>query len=197
MRILRISKSALTPGKKTQTKSTIKFGGDGNHTATKEESLMTPTSLTYAIMTKSFSFDLSSASTDKLPGMKKENLPETVNTQWSQALCKMPQAIWLWRFGNIIGPAPCTSRAVTTCSQASEPYSRRTPMSTKLQGDKKPSPPSNCCKKCLNPVEPARWSSVTQPQPLPPTSLSAPSSLPSEVANTQPPPNPERPKSSY
>jgi hypothetical protein len=55
---------------------------------------------------------------------------ETVLTQWLQALCGMPQAIWLRRSGNVTGSAPCTSRAATTCSPTSAPYSRRTTMST-------------------------------------------------------------------
>jgi hypothetical protein len=112
--ILRTAESSLTPDKKTPTKSMIGSGDDGIPSAPKEESPITPTSLTCAVATKSFSFDLSSASTDKLAGMAKNNLPETVKTQWSQALCGMPQAIWLRRSGNVTGPAPCTSRAATT-----------------------------------------------------------------------------------
>jgi hypothetical protein len=73
---------------------------------------------------KSFSLDVSSASTGKLAGMQKENLWATVKSQWLRALCGMPQAIWLWHFGNVTGPAPCTSRAATTCFQTSAPYSQ-------------------------------------------------------------------------
>jgi hypothetical protein len=185
--ILRIADLSLTPDTKTPTKSTIGSGDDGNPSAPKEESPITPTSLTCAVATKSFSFDLSSASTDKLAGMAKENLPETVKTQWLQALCRMPQAIWLRRSGNVTGPAPCTSRAATTCSPTSAPYSRRTTMSTPPLSGKKPLPP-NCCESCSTPAGPERPDYATQPQPLPQTSSLAPFSLPNEVASTQPPP---------
>jgi hypothetical protein len=120
MQILRTTESSLTPDKKTPTKSTIGSGDDGNPSAPKEELPITPTSLT-----KSFSFDLSSASTEKLAGMAKETLPQTGKNQWSQALCGMPQAIWPRGSGKVTGPAPCTLRAATTCSPTSAPYSRR------------------------------------------------------------------------
>jgi hypothetical protein len=73
MQILRTAELSLTPGRKTQTKSTIGYGADGSPSVQKEGSPITPISLTCAITTKSFSFDLSSASTDKLAGMAKEN----------------------------------------------------------------------------------------------------------------------------
>jgi hypothetical protein len=101
------------------------------------------------------------------------------------SLCGMPQAIWLRRFGNVTGPAPCTSRAATTCSQISEPYSRHTTTSTPPQNDKKPSPP-NCCESCSIPAEPIRPNYKTRPKPLPQTSSLAPFSFQSEHTNTQP-----------
>jgi hypothetical protein len=80
--ILQTAESSLTPSKKMQTKSTIEFGKNGNHSASKQGLLIATTSLTCAVATKSFLFDLSSASTDRLAGMRKENLRDTVKTQW-------------------------------------------------------------------------------------------------------------------
>jgi hypothetical protein len=66
MQVLQTAKSPLTPGKKTPTKSTIQCGDGVKHSAPKEASPITTTSLICAIATKSFSFELSSASINKL-----------------------------------------------------------------------------------------------------------------------------------
>jgi hypothetical protein len=70
-----------------------------------------------------------------------------VARQWSQALCALPQAVWLRRSGTISNTAPFTSRAAPTCDLPCVPFYVPTTTPTQHPNAKKPSPP-NCCVTC-------------------------------------------------
>jgi hypothetical protein len=144
---LQTVESFLTLDRKeaTRTETVSGVGGSGLHT--EPESPVTPSSLLYPQHPKTSSSGPSFLVTELPSGPPMGAFVASVRDRWSQALCAMPQATWLRRFGSITNQAPCTSKGCPTCSPPSETSSLPFPMSTPPNSDNARSPP-NCCDQC-------------------------------------------------
>ena len=142
--VLQTAELCLTHDKKVATKAPTEHGADGPGSATSWVTGVTPSSLGYPASSKSSWPEHLSVSAGLPAGIPKVDLPETVRSQWSRALCAKPQATWLRRSGVVSGRAPCTSRAPPTCGQQSGPSSEPSTTSIPLQADKRQSLPSSC-----------------------------------------------------
>jgi hypothetical protein len=121
MQVLRVAESYLTDAKRAAMCPLTGPGGGGKDIADTWVTQLTHTSLSYPSQSENYSSGPSSTSIDKPPGTPMADLRGLVASQWSQALCGKPQAIWLRRFGTISGSAPCTSRDQRTCDPSSDP----------------------------------------------------------------------------
>jgi hypothetical protein len=117
---LRTAESSWIRVKKSHTSPATGSGAAGPVSAPKPESL-TPSSVTYRNMSKSSSFELSSASTASLTGISQAAFVASVRDPWWRVLSALPQAIWLRRSGTISNGAPFTSRTAPSCSHPYEP----------------------------------------------------------------------------
>ncbi len=125
---LQTVESSWIRSKRPATKLATESGAVGNPTAPLPESLTTASSLTYPTTKSTSLFVPSSDCTDQLNGASQDVWKEDIRSHWSQALSKLPQAVWLRRFGTISNQAPFTSRAAKTSSPPSEPSSKPTKM---------------------------------------------------------------------
>jgi hypothetical protein len=98
-------------------------GAAGDPTATPPASLTTTSSLSCPTKPSTSSFAPSSASIEQLNGLSQDDWKEDIRSHWSQALSKLPQTVWLRRFGTISNQAPFTSREAKTCIPPSKPSS--------------------------------------------------------------------------
>jgi hypothetical protein len=114
---LQTVESSWIRNKRRATKQSTAFGGDGSPAASSPESLTTPSSLLYHTRPSTSSFDPSLASIEMLSGASQESWKADIRSHWSLALSKLPQAVWLRRFGTISNRAPFTSRAAHTSTQ--------------------------------------------------------------------------------
>jgi hypothetical protein len=96
-------------------------GAAGDPAATPPASLTTTSSLSCPTKPSTSSFAPSSASVEQLNGVSQDDWKEDIRSHWSQALSKLPQAVWLRRFGTISNQAPFTSREAKTCIPPSKP----------------------------------------------------------------------------
>jgi hypothetical protein len=151
--VLQVGESSLTADKKRQTKIRTESGDAGEASAHEAASKLTPSSLLYAPTSKNSSCDPSSDSIARLNGLATVNLQEAVARPWSEALCEMPQAVWLRRSGTITGPAPCTTRAAHTCVLCSARSSEPTITKIPLRTDKKLSLPVSSAPSMTPPVQ--------------------------------------------
>jgi hypothetical protein len=159
MQVLHTAELSLMQSKSKATNPRTVSGDDGSHSAPIVALPETHSSLLYPKTNVSSSFEPSSASIVMLNGASQVNLLENVRSQWLQALCAMPQAVWLRRFGSIYNQAPCTSRTALTCVPPSEPSSE--PLITPIPSPsgKKQSLP-NCCDTCTPLLEPEALNSA-------------------------------------
>jgi hypothetical protein len=148
--VLQIAESSLIHATRAQMRQTTGSGVDGFPFANTQASLLTPTSLLYSTTKANSSSEPSWACTGMPPGTSTVDLPGVVARQWSQALCALPQAVWLRRSGTISNTAPFTSRKAPTCDLPCVPSSVHTTTRTQHPNAKKPLPPS-CCDTCSNP----------------------------------------------
>jgi hypothetical protein len=162
--VLQIAESSLIRATRAQTKPTTASGVDGFPFVNVPASLLTPTSLLYSTMSANSSSAPSWVCTGMPPGTSMVDLPGVVARQWSQALCAVPQAVWLRRSGTISNTAPFTSREAPTCDLPCVPCSEPMITPTQLPNAKRPSPPS-CCVSCSNPLALPPLPSVTLPPP--------------------------------
>jgi hypothetical protein len=102
------------------TKQATESGGVGDPIVSTPECLTTASSLSYPKRQSTSSFAPSSASIEQLNGASQEDWTEDIRSHWSQALSKLPQAVWLRRFGTISNQVPFTSREVKTCTHPSK-----------------------------------------------------------------------------
>jgi hypothetical protein len=145
--VLQIAASSLIADKKEATKSRTAPGGDGGDSATGLGSELTPSSLVYPQSIKNFSVSLSSPASEVPTGPSVEDLKASVKSQWSQALCAKPEAMWLRRFGAISNQAPFTSKARPSCAPLPMPSSKPSKTSTPQLIDSAQSP-QGCCEQC-------------------------------------------------
>jgi hypothetical protein len=145
--VLQTTASSLIADKKAAMKTKTGPGADGLDSAEKQALLLTPSSLTYRQSDTSFSVALSSPASAVATGPPVESMMASVSDQWSQALCRKPQATWLRRFGTICNQAPFTSRDQPSCIHLPKPSSKPSTMLTPLQSASEPSP-QNCCEAC-------------------------------------------------
>jgi hypothetical protein len=145
--VLQTTASSLIADKKAAMKTKTGPGADGLDSAEKQALLLTPSSLTYRQSDTSFSVALSSPASAVATGPPVESMMASVSDQWSQALCRKPQATWLRRFGTICNQAPFTSRDQPSCVHLPKPSSKPSTMLTPLQSASEPSP-QNCCEAC-------------------------------------------------
>ena len=117
MRVLQTAESSWTRNKKSLTSTRTGSGDDGAGSATRPESVITPSSLVYPMTSGNSSFEPSSASTETLLGISQAELLEGVRAPWSLRRSELPQAIWLRRFGNITNGAPSTSRTAKSSAR--------------------------------------------------------------------------------
>jgi hypothetical protein len=188
--VLRIAELSVTPAARQPTKMKTGPGDGGSPSVNLVVSGTTPSSLLYPTKGRSSLSSLSSDYTELLRGMRLVDLKGSVAHQWSAALCAMPQAVWLRRFGTITNTAPFTSKGTPTCFLSSDPSSRPTTMSTPPRIDKKQSLQSSC-DVCTHPQDLAPPLCRTHCQRQPPTLPSAPSSLQNAPANSQRLENPD------
>jgi hypothetical protein len=161
--VLQIAESSLIRATKAQTKRTTGSGDGGSPSVNEPVSRLTPTSLLYSTMSESSSSEPSWECTGMPPGTDMVDLSAVVARRWSQALCALPQAVWLRRFGTISNTAPFTSRAAPTCDLPCVPCSEPTKAPTPHQNAKRPSP-QNCCDACLSrPDLPPMPSAIPRP----------------------------------
>jgi hypothetical protein len=118
---LRTIESSWTRNKRRDTKLGTETGDAGSRIAPSPESVLTPSSLIYPKTPRSSSFAPSSASIELLNGASQENWKADIQSHWSQALCEVPQAVWLRRFGTISNQVPFTSKEAKTCTRPSKP----------------------------------------------------------------------------
>jgi hypothetical protein len=90
------------------TKTEIESGAAGPNSVSKWESPITSSSVTYLDKSPSSLADPSFRFTAPPNGTNQVELLGTVRHQWFQTLSKMPQAMWLRRFGTISNQAPFT-----------------------------------------------------------------------------------------
>ncbi len=120
MQVLRVAKSYLTDTKRAATSPSTGPGGGGKDIADTWVTRLTHTSLSYPSKSENYSSGPSSTSINKPPGTPMADVRGLVASQWSQALCGKPQAIWQRRFGTISGSAPYTFRDQRTCDPLSD-----------------------------------------------------------------------------
>ncbi len=164
MQVLQTAELSLTQSKNKAMNPTTVSGDDGSRSAPTAALLGIPSSLLYPNRNGNSSFVPSSASIVMLNGASQANLLANVNSQWLQALCAMPQAVWLRRFGSIYNQAPCTSRTALTCDPPSVLSSAPSTTPTPFPTGKKQLPP-NCCDACIPLLEPKALSFEIQQPP--------------------------------
>jgi hypothetical protein len=142
--VLQTAASPMIADRKAATKTRTEPGADGWDSAERQASLLTPSSLAYREPGTNYSVALSSHASAAVAGPPVASMMASVSDQWSQALCKKPQAMWLRRFGTICNRAPFTSRAQPSCIHSPRPCSRPLTMSTLPQKASEPSHPSFC-----------------------------------------------------
>jgi hypothetical protein len=191
--VLQTVESSLTRSKKPDTKRPTASGAAGNTSAHAAGLTMTPSLLTCRHQKRNSSSGPSSNSIEKPTGILTANLQDGVKSRWSAALCEMPQAVWLRRFGTITNQAPYTSRTATSCTQPSEASSEPSITSTPRPTAKKRSHPGSSAAS-TRPREPQILSSVTAPLPSLLISSSEPGSSPCAPVNSLPPQPPAEPK---
>jgi hypothetical protein len=147
--VLQIAASSMIADKRAAMNPRTGPGDDGLASASEEALLLTPSSLSYPQSDTSFSVELSSRASEITTGPPAELLMASVRAQWSQALCKKPQATWLRRFGTISNRAPFTSRGQPSCIPLPKPSTKPSITSTQQPSDSAPSPPS-CCEECID-----------------------------------------------
>jgi hypothetical protein len=162
--VLQIVESSLIRSKRPPTKIPTGSGAAGNTTAPLLGSTITPSSLSYLPSKKKSSSAPSSSSIAMPPGIQTANLQAAVANQWSVALCALPQAAWLRRFGSIMNQAPSTSRTAPSCSPPSVHFSAPMTTSTHPPTARKQSPHASC-DACMPPLVHPTRSSVTALQP--------------------------------
>jgi len=118
--ILQTAASSWTPSRKGATKRGTGSGAVGKDSSPKPAFVVTPSSLLYPRTSKRLYSNLSFPATDLQSGPTQAEFLEHVRSRWSQALCAMPQAIWLRRFGSITNQAPFTSRTRPSCTPSCE-----------------------------------------------------------------------------
>jgi hypothetical protein len=122
IRALRTIESSLIQNKKSPTRPKTASGVDGSPSATERDSRLTPSSLSYSTEKTSSSPDLFSPSIVWLNGVKQAPFLASVRAQWFQALCAMPQAVWLRRSGVTSCKVPFTSKEAPSYSPPSGPF---------------------------------------------------------------------------
>jgi hypothetical protein len=127
--VLQTATSSLGAAKRDEMKGPTASGDGGKGSVDMSDTATIPFSLCYPSSSKSSSQKHFSIATGRQIGPPPGTLQESVRSRWSRALCAKPQATWLRRFGTISGQAPCTSKAVPTCSLSSDLCSKhsRTP----------------------------------------------------------------------
>jgi hypothetical protein len=119
MQVLQTVESSLMQSKKQDIRPLTVSGAAGYTSATAAVSTITPSSLTFPQGTRNSSSAHSSSYIASPPGIPTVDLPAGVANRWSAALCGMPQAVWLRRFGTIMNQAPFTSRTAPSCTPPS------------------------------------------------------------------------------
>jgi hypothetical protein len=119
---LQMIESSLIQNRKNPTKTGTESGVDGSHSAPKPDSPLTLSSLSYSTERMSSSSEPFSPSTELLTGARQAPFLASVRAPWFQALCAMPQAIWLRRSGVTSCKVPFTSKGAPSYCPPSEPF---------------------------------------------------------------------------
>jgi len=117
---LQTVESFLTLDRKEATRIETVSGVSGLGLHAKPGSPVTPSSLLYPQHPKTSSSGPSFLVTELPSGPPMGAFVASVRDRWSQALCAMPQATWLRRFGSITNQAPFTSRTRPSCTPSCE-----------------------------------------------------------------------------
>ena len=142
--VLEAAESSLTRAKRPATSHAIASGVVGSPSAPDAAFKLTPTSLIYPTKNRRSLSAHSFPSITSLTGNEApEPLVDNVKRQWSQALSKLPQAVWLRRFGTIFNKAPFTSRTAPSCDPPFVPSSKPSKTWTPHKTDNAPSPQSS------------------------------------------------------
>ena len=88
--------------------------GTGGVSSSETSGTITPASLEFESRNELFSSSASLSATERASSTGMGELLASVRSRWWSRLSKVPQATWLRRFGNVTGPAPCTSREKTS-----------------------------------------------------------------------------------
>jgi hypothetical protein len=115
--VLRTAESSMTPSRNPATNEQTAIGNDTYCSAPKQASTTTPSSLTYPQQSESWSPDPSWRFIADADLPTQSQILENVQDKWQHALSKMPQGMWLRRFGTISGSRPFTSLEAQDCSQ--------------------------------------------------------------------------------
>jgi hypothetical protein len=116
---LQTIESSWIQSRKMPTKNWIGFGDGGSRSAPKQALTITLSSLTYNPQRPSSSSVTFLPSIAWQHGARQAPFLASVRVPWFCQLCKMPQAIWLRRFGAISNKAPCTSKEARSYSPPS------------------------------------------------------------------------------
>jgi hypothetical protein len=118
---LQTLESCLTQSKNQSTRRKTESGANGLHSAPRQVSALTLSSLDCSSLKLSSSCAHFSPSTEWQIGVQQEPFLASARAPWFRQLCGMPQAIWLRRSGAVSNRAPFTSKEAPSYSPPSRP----------------------------------------------------------------------------